>query len=492
MRATVVGAGPNGLAAAIELARAGVEVTVVEAQAESGGALRSGDPFGVGAVVDHGATAMPFAAASPLLSRLPLADHGLRWVHPTAPLAHPLEDGAAVLHRDLARTVEALGRDGRAWRRLHEPLARDLPRLARAVLSPLTSPRDPWMLARLGAAGALPATVLARAALQGEAGRALLAGSAAHSWLPLRSPGTAAFGLLFGAAGHAVGWPFVEGGSARLALALERLLTSLGGRVMTSTPVRDLRELDSSDVVLLDVAPRQAARLLRDRVDARSVRALERFRPAPAAARLDVLLDGPIPWRDPAVGTAGTVHVGGTLAEIADAEARVARGELPERPFVLLAQQDAFDATRRAPGHRVVYAYAHVPHAFGTSVRSRIEAQIERFAPGFRDRIVHAIETSPAQLERWDENLVGGDIVGGSNHGLQLALRPTPSLRPYRTPDPRVWLCSASTPPGGGVHGMNGWWAARAALRSRGVRPAPLPATVRGATVPGTTEGATS
>ncbi|GEK79991.1 phytoene desaturase family protein [Agrococcus baldri] len=479
MRAAIVGSGPNGLAAAIELARAGVEPTVFEAHARPGGALRSAEPFGAGHVVDLGATSMPFAAISPVLSRLPLAEHGLRWSHAPVPLAHPLDDGpVALLHYDIERTAEGLGRDGRAWRALHEPIADRLRELAETVLAPMLPPRgDPLLLARFGARAALPAAALARLAFREPATRALFAGSAAHAWQPLSAPLTSSFGVLLGAAAHAAGWPVVEGGSERLAEALVRLLRSLGGTVVTEAPIDRIGALDSFDMVLLDVAPRAAARILDDRVPAGFRAALRRYRHAPAAAKVDLLLDGEVPWRDPAVADAGVVHLGGGLEEIAAAERAIARGSLPERPFTLLAQQAAHDPTRRADdGRRAVWAYAHVPHGAEVPALELVSAQIERFAPGFRDRIVAAVETGPAQLERENPNLVGGDIVGGSTAGTQLLLRPTRSLIPYRTPDPGVWLCSASTPPGAGVHGMAGHHAARAALRAHGIEPAPLPA----------------
>lgn len=489
MRAAVVGSGPNGLVAAIELARAGVETTVFEAHARPGGALRSAAPFGDGHIVDLGATSMPFAAMSPALAQLPLAAHGLRWVQPETPMAHPLDDGpAAVLHRDLERTSDGLGRDGRAWRRVHEPIARRMGEVASSVLRPLVPPTgplpaDPLLLASFGLRAAAPAVALARGAFRSEPARALFAGSAAHSWRPLSEPLTASFGVLFGAAAHAGGWPFVAGGSERLAEALVAVLRSLGGEVVTDAPIDDVASLDRFDLVLLDVAPRSAARLLVDRAAPAYLSALRRFRHAPAAAKVDLLLDGPVPWRDPAVAEAGIVHLGGSLAEIAAAERAVVRGALPERPFTLLAQQDAHDASRRPAsdrgsreGRRVVWAYAHVPHGCTAPALELVTAQIERFAPGIRDRIVGAIETGPAALERSNPNLVGGDIIGGSIAGTQLLLRPTRSLRPYGTPDPRIWLCSASTPPGGGVHGMSGFHAARAALRAHGI-PVPAPMT---------------
>lgn len=472
MKAAVVGAGPNGLVAAIELARAGLEVTVFEAHERPGGALRSATPFGDDHIVDVGATSMPFAAMSPAMNALPLADHGLEWVHPTAPLAHPLDDRpAALLHHDLDQTADALGRDGRGWRRIHGPIAKKLDQVAAAVLQPMLPPKgNPLVLASLGLRAAPPSAMLTRLALRDEPARALFTGSAAHAWQPLTLPTTSAFGVLLGAAAHAVGWPFVAGGSERLAEALVSVLASLGGKVVTGTRITDLREIDH-DMVLLDVDPGQAARLLGPRVPESYRAALRRFRRAPAAARVDLLLDGDVPWRDPAVGDAGVVHLGGSAREIEAAEQAVVRGRMPERPFVLAAQQARHDASRRGghSGHRAVWAYAHVPNGYDRPVLDQVLDQFERFAPGVRDRVVGTVETSPADLERENPNLVGGDIIGGSSAGLQLLMRPTPSLRPYRTPDARVWLCSASTPPGGGVHGMNGLLAARAALRSRGI-----------------------
>ena len=462
--ASVVGAGPNGLAAAVVLAAAGLEVTVHESADTVGGGLRSGSPLGEGTVTDLGAAVLPFAVASPLLSRLPLERHGLRWVHPELPLAHPLEGRpAAVLHRDLDRTAAELGRDARAWRAVHGPAVRHWEDLVGDVLGPLLRvPRHPLTLASFGLRGGWPASVLARV-FRDEAARALFAGSASHAVLPLSRPRTAAFGVLFGAAAGATGWPVVQGGSQRLADALAGLLVELGGTIRTGAHVEHLDAV-AADVVLLDLTPRQVLRLAGPQLPARYARALGRWRYGVAASKVDFLLDGPVPWSDPRVGGAGTVHVAGTLAEVERAEAEVAAGRHAERPFVLLAQQSAADPTRAPDGRQVVWAYAHVPHGSDRPVADTISAQVERFAPGFRDRVLARVQTPPAALEAWNPNLVGGDIGGGALTGLQQVLRPVASTAPWATPLPGVYLCSSSTPPGGGVHGMCGYYAARLAL----------------------------
>lgn len=463
--ASVVGAGPNGLAAAVVLARAGLQVTVHEAADRVGGALRSGSPLGPGTVTDLGAAVLPFAIASPLLSRLPLERHGLTWVHPQTPLAHPLPDGpAALLHRDLAETAGELGRDARAWRAVHGSAVRRWEQLVDGTLGPLLRvPEHPLTLASFGLRGAWPASALARTAFRDEPARALFAGSAAHGVLPLTRPLTAAFGVLFGAAGHTTGWPVARGGSQALADALASLLEAEGGTVKTGHRITSLAEV-AADVVLLDLTPRQVLALAGDALPPSYARAMRRWRYGSAASKVDFLLDGPVPWRDSRVGGAGTVHVCGTWEQVAQAEAEVHAGRHSERPFVLLAQQSVADPSRVPPGRQVVWAYAHVPHGSDRPVADVIAAQIERFAPGFRDRVLLRHETRPSDLEAWDANLVGGDVGGGALDGVQQVLRPVAKAVPYATPLPGVFLCSSSTPPGGGVHGMCGLHAATAAL----------------------------
>jgi len=464
--AVVVGAGPNGLAAAVVLARAGLEVTVHEANDEVGGGTSSRELFGAGLTSDIGSAVHPFGVASPLFSALPLERHGLRWRHPDIPLAHPLDHGpAATLRRSLPDTAAALGPDARAWRAVHGHAVRRWESLVPGVLGPLTRvPTAPVAMASFGLRGAWPATTLARAAFRTEQARALFAGSAAHAVLPLTRPLTAAFGVLFGAAGHATGWPVAEGGSQAIADALVGLLENDGGSVKTGSTVTDLTQVEPADLVLLDLTPRQVLAVAGKRLPASYARALGRWRYGTATYKVDYLLDGPAPWTDPAVAGAGTVHVGGSMTDIAAAEADVYAGRHPGRPFVLVAQQSLVDPSRVRDGRQLLWAYAHTPHGSDRPIGRRIDAQIERFAPGFRDRILDRVETSPADLERWNANLVGGDIGGGALDGLQQVFRPIARAVPYATPLPGVFLCSSSTPPGGGAHGMCGYHAAQAAL----------------------------
>lgn len=463
----MVGAGPNGLAAAIVLAQAGLQVTVYEAAGSAGGSLRSRSLLSPDSVTDLGAASHPFGVASPLFSSLELERHGLEWINPPLPLAHPLDDRpAALLYRSLERTIEELGRDGGAWDRLHRSATEHWPDVVESVLAPLLRfPRRPLTLASFGARGAWPATALARAAFRGDEARALFGGSAAHSWLPLGRPLTAAFGVLFGAAAHATGWPVARGGSQRIADALVAQLTALGGEVVLNAPVEDVRQLGPADLVLLDITPRQFLKMSGGKLPPRYAGALSRYRYGASAHKVDYLLDGPVPWRDDRVREAGTVHVVGGLDDIARAEREVHAGRVSDRPFVLLGQQSRHDRSRAPEGREVVWAYAHVPSGSDGRDGHLVDRQIERFAPGFRDRILARVETTPRQLERWNANLVEGDINGGSMDGLQQLLRPVARLDPYSTPLPGVYLCSSSTPPGGGAHGMCGYHAARAALR---------------------------
>ena len=448
--ATVVGSGPNGLAAAIVLARAGRRVRVLEGQPTLGGGCRSAELTLPGFVHDICSTVHSFAVASPFLRALPLAGHGFELAHPSAPLAHPLDDGTAVmLERSLAQTAAGLGSDGAAYRKLMEPLVQAPDAFFREVLAPPRHvPRHPLLLARFARAGLRSASALARSRFVGERARALLAGCASHSMLPLEAPVTAAYGLVLAASGHAVGWPVTRGGSQRLADALAAHLRACGGSVETGRPVSSLDQIDSSGPVLLDVTSRQLHALSGGRVP-------DRHRPGPGIFKLDWALDGPIPWRVPEVARAGTVHLGGTLEEIEASE----RGGHAERPFVLLVQPTLFDPSRAPPGGHTAWAYCHVPNGSTHDMTAAIEAQVERFAPGFHDRIAARSVMNTADVERRNPNLIGGDINGGL-HDLRALALPVG----YATPLPGVFLCSSSTPPGGGVHGMCGYWAARAAL----------------------------
>ena len=464
--AIVVGAGPNGLAAAITIAREGRSVLVLEAAETIGGGARTAELTRPGFLHDICSAIHPMVPGSPFLSGLPLERHGLELIHPPAPLAHPFDDGrVALLERSVAATAAGLGAiDGAAYRSLMEPLVADAARLLPQLLAPLSVPRHPLALARFGLEAVRSASALARARFEGEPARGLFAGLAAHSILPLEASATAAFGLVLGIAGHAVGWPLPRGGSQRIVDAMAAHLLELGGEIECGRPVRSLDELPPARAVLCDVSPRGLIEIAGPRLPDRYRRGLERYRHGAGAFKLDFALDGPIPWRAEECARAATVHLGATLGEIAASERAVERGEPPERPYVLLAQQSLFDDTRAPPGKHTAWAYCHVPNGSSFDMTERIEAQIERFAPGFRDLVLERAVTTPAGLEHYNANYVGGDINGGRQDVRQLFTRPLARPVPYRTPVGGLYLCSASTPPGGGVHGMCGWLAAKAAL----------------------------
>jgi phytoene dehydrogenase-like protein len=463
--AVVVGAGPNGLAAAITLARAGRSVLVVEASPTVGGGTRSAELTLPGFVHDVCSTVHPLGVASPFFKTLALRDHGLEWVFPEVEAAHPDDGPAVLLQRSLEATAEGLGADGDAYRRALAPFVEAADRLVPDLLAPLWPlPRHPLLMARFGWKAMASARSAARRLFRGERARGFFAGLGAHSILPLESAFTAGFGYVFSLLGHAAGWPVARGGSQRIADALASCLRSLGRAVETGRRVTSLEELPPARAMLLDLTPRQIVRIAGRRLPARYRRALERYRYGPAAFKLDLALSGPIPWKDPACARAATVHLGGTLDEIAAAERAPHAGQSAQRPFVLLAQQSLFDATRAPAGSHTAWAYCHVPHGSTLDVTDRIEAQIERFAPGFRELILARHVTTPTALERYDENYVGGDIAGGSAAFPQLFLRPGARLVPYATPDPRLFICSSSTPPGAGVHGMCGYHSARVVL----------------------------
>ena len=463
--AVVVGAGPNGLAAAVYLAQAGASMLVLEAADDIGGGTRSGELTLPGFVHDRCSAVHPMAILSPYLRRLALADHGLRWIQPPASVAHPLDDRPAVLlTRSLADTAAGLDGDSRAYRRLIEPFLSDPHGLYGDALAPLGLPRHPLLLLRFGLVGLRSAAGLARR-FAGASARALLAGCAGHAILPFDRLVTGAVALLFLIAGHVEAWPVAAGGSQAIARALAGLLAASGGRIETGAHVRSLADLPVARVYLFDTSPAQLAAIAEPVLPARYVRRLRRYRYGPGVFKLDWALDGPIPWRDPRCLDASTVHVGGRFEELAAAEAAVWRGEHPERPFVMVCQQSQFDATRAPPGKHTGYAYCHVPPGSTRDVTTEIERQIERFAPGFRDRILARHVITPRDLERDNPNYTGGAITGGVADVFQLFTRPVARLDPYTTPNPRLLLCSASTPPGGGVHGMCGYHAARTALR---------------------------
>jgi phytoene dehydrogenase-like protein len=465
--AVVIGSGPNGLAAAITLAQADRSVLVLEAGATIGGGVRSAELTLPGFLHDTCSAIHPLAASSSFFRALPLHKYGLQWIHPPAPLAHPLDDGmVAVLERSVEVTGETLGPDAAAYRKLMIPFVKDWERLAVDMLGPLSiPPHHPLVLARFGLRAVRSARGLAESLFDGERARALFAGMAGHSMLPLERSPTAAFGLVLGIAGHSVGWPIPRGGSQRIADALASYLRSLGGEIMTGWRVESLDELPSSRLILADVTPRQLLGIVGHRLPAGYRRKLQGYRYGPGVFKLDLALDGPIPWKAESCARASTVHVGGTFEEIAAAERAVWQGKHPAKPFVLLAQQSLFDPNRSPQGKHTVWAYCHVPFGSTVDMAQRIEAQIERFAPGFRDRILARSTMSAVDMERYNPNYVGGDINGGIQDLRQLFTRPVPRLVPYSTPVKGLYLCSSSTPPGGGVHGMCGFYAARAALR---------------------------
>lgn len=470
--AVVVGAGPNGLSAAIELARAGLSVLVREANDTVGGAARSMELTLPGFVHDPFSAIYPLAAGSPYLSRLPLADHGLEWVHSPAPLAHPFDDEPpALLERSVEGTLATLGESAGLYRRFVADFDIRWDALAGEILRPLGVPRHPILLARFGVRAILSAAWALRA---GGRAAALLAGSAAHSGLALEKPASAAFALVLHASGHAEGWPLPAGGAGRLTAAMASHLESLGGRIETAARVTHLEELPASRVVLLDLTPRQILSVAGERLPSAYRDRLRRFRYGVGVFKMDWALSAPIPWRDEECRRAATVHLGGDLGEVSDAMRSVAAGGVPERPFVILAQPSLFDPQRAPDGQHTAWAYCHVPNGYTGDMSDRIESQIERFAPRFRDTILARSPLSPARLEQLNGNLVGGDVNGGAPLLDQLFFRPLMAADPYRTPGDGIFICSASTPPGGGVHGMCGFHSARSALRWLGVAPAPL------------------
>jgi phytoene dehydrogenase-like protein len=467
--AVVVGSGPNGLAAAIRLAQKRLSVLVIEANETIGGGARSAELTLPGFTHDVCSAVHPLAAGSPFFRQLPLEKFGLTWVEPDIPLAHPLENGnAAALHHSVAITAEALGGDGRAYERLMGPFVSNWQNLSAELLRPmLHAPRHPFQLARFGWHGLRSASGLANRRFRDAPARALFAGLAAHSFLPMEQAASASFGLMLGMAGHAVGWPFPLGGSQRISDALAACLLSMGGEILTGCRIENLAQLPAARAVLFDLTPRQLLRVAGEKLPAPYRRRLEKFRYGPGIFKVDYALNGPIPWASEVCARAGTVHVCGALEEVAAAERDVIQGRIPERPFVLLAQPSLFDTTRCPAGRHTAWAYCHVPSGSAVDMTGPIESQIERFAPGFRDRILARHTSNCAQLEMKNSNLADGSISGGANDLWQLLARPILSPTPYRISAPGLYLCSSSTPPGGGVHGMCGFYAAEAAIRDR-------------------------
>ena len=462
----MVGAGPNGLAAAITLAQAGRSVVVFEGRETVGGGARSDELTLPGFVHDVCSAIYPLGAGSPFFRTLTLEDHGLEWVHPRVPVAHPFDDGtAAVLDRSVEATAERLGIDAQAYRRLMAPLVADWDKIAAQVLGPFRIPAHPFALARFGLQALRSGLGLAQGTFKGQHARGLFAGLAAHSMMPLeRRP--MAVGLVLGIAGHAVGWPIARGGAGRVTDALASYLRSLGGEIVTDAPIETLDALPSARAVLCDVTPRQFVQMAGSRLPDRYRRKLGRYRYGAGVFKMDWALDGPIPWKAEECAGAGTVHLGGPADQVAEAERAVGMGQHPERPYVLVAQPSMFDDSRAPKGKHTVWAYCHVPNGSTADMTERIERQIERFAPGFRDRVLARHAMVPADLERYNPNYIGGDINGGVQDFRQLFTRPVARIVPYSTPTEGLYICSSSTPPGGGVHGMCGYHAARAALRS--------------------------
>jgi len=460
----VIGSGPNGLAAAIVAAQRGRSVVLYEANATIGGGLRSGELTLPGFMHDVCSSVHPMGGASPFFKSLPLGKHGLEWITPAAAAAHPLDGGEAVmLWNDLERTADELGNDRAAYRRKIGSLVRDWPNIEGDILSPLGFPSHPISYARFGLPALFPAQGFANFAFSTARARALFAGCAAHSVIPLTSVGTAAFGLVFFAVAHASGWPVARGGSQWIANALAAHFKSLGGEIVTGSAITGSEQLQSAGLLFFDTSPAAMVRIMGDRFPHSYAQKLNRFPHGPGVFKIDWALNAPIPWKARNCLEASTVHVGGTLEEIVASEAAPWRGECAERPFVLVTQPSLFDPSRAPAGRHTAWGYCHVPNGSTVDMQSRIEAQIERFAPGFRDTIIARAVHTPATLEAANTNLIGGDIGGGSNDLMHLLFRPT--WRTYSTPVAGVHLCSSSTPPGGGVHGMCGYHAATRALR---------------------------
>ena len=471
--AVVVGSGPNGLAAAVTLARAGHSVVVYEAKETIGGGTRSAELTLPGFTHDVCSAIHALGVSSAFFSELPLADHGLEWIHPEIPLAHPFDDGtAAALHRSVSETARTLsepgstlGEDGRRYQAFMEPLVNDWKKILADFMGPMRIPHHPISATRFGLRALRPAASLARGVFKGQKAQAFIAGLAGHAILPLEATASAASVLILGTVGHSTGWPLVKGGSQQIANALASYLQSLGGEIVTGTLITSLSQLPESKAVLLDTTPRQMSEIAGDQLPAGYLKRLSRYRYGPGVFKVDWALDGPIPWEAEACSKAGTVHVGGTLEEIAASEREVWAGKHPERPYVLVTQQSLFDDSRAPEGKHTCWAYCHVPNGSTENMRDIIADQIERFAPGFRDLILAEHCRNTVQMESYNPNYIGGDIIGGVQDLRQQFTRPLPQLNPYATPLKGLYLCSSSTPPGGGVHGMCGYHAAKAVLR---------------------------
>jgi phytoene dehydrogenase-like protein len=464
--AVVVGAGPNGLAAAIHLARNGVDVQVLEAADAVGGGARSGELTAPGVIHDYCSAFHPMVVGSPFWKQFDLQRYGLTWKWPEIDCAHPLDDGTAgVLYQSIEQTAAGLGSDGGRWQSALDDLVRGFDSLAHDLLRPVINiPRHPLRLARFGPRAVLPATVMARW-FRTERARALFGGAAAHVYTRLDRPLTASLGLMILASGHRYGWPVAEGGSGAITTALAAALRADGGAIATGVTVTSRADIPDTDIVMLDLSPAGACKIYGDVMPARIRRSYQRYREGSAAFKVDFAIEGQVPWTNPDCGRAGTVHLGGTFADIADVERQRALGQMPERPFMLVGQQYLADPSRSAGAINPIWAYAHVPFGYTGDATAAIVDQIERFAPGFRERVTATVSRSTAELQAYNANYIGGDIIGGANDGLQVLFRPRLAIDPYFTGVPGVYLCSQSTPPGAGAHGLCGYHAAESALR---------------------------
>ncbi|MGI8426691.1 MAG: phytoene desaturase family protein [Actinomycetota bacterium] len=464
--AIVVGSGPNGMAAAITLARAGRSVTVYEAAPTIGGGCRSAELTLPGFIHDVCSAVHPLAAASPFFLNTPLKEHGLELIQPDIPLAHPQDDGSAnALYRGVEETAGGLEQDEAAYRRLMNPLVASSSELIEDIMAPLGLPGHPFKMAAFGLKAARSASALGRSVFEGARARALFAGLAAHSMLPLDLSPSGGFGLMLGLLGHSAGWPVAKSGSQKIADSMGACLKSLGGEIVTGQAVQDIEELPRARAYLFDVGPRQLARIAGARFPAQYLRRLARYRYGPGVFKVDWALNEPVPWMAEKCRGAGTLHLGGAMEEIEIAEKQVSRGVVPPKPFVLFSQPSIFDDSRSPKGKHTAWGYCHVPHGSGVDMTERIEDQVERFAPGFRDCILAKATMNSGQMEKYNGNYIGGDINGGVQDLRQLFTRPVARFPVYSTPDSSIYICSSSSPPGGGVHGMCGYHAARSALR---------------------------
>lgn len=464
--AVVVGSGPNGLAAAITLAQAGLSVALFEAKKTIGGGMRSAELTLPGFIHDVCSAIHPLGIASPFFRTLPLAQHGLKWIQPTLPLAHPLDDGSTIyLDRSIDRTCKYLGQDGVAYQQLMNPLVSRWNELAADILAPLHFPQHPILMGSFGLLGLRSAKHVMMKRFKEKRAQALFAGLAAHANLPLDSSLTSAFGLILGCLGHLVGWPIARGGSQAIANALASIFRSLGGEIILDYPVEDLADLPSSRITLLDVTPNQLMKIVKNQFSSKYLQRLGQYRYGPGVFKVDWALNHPIPWKAKECLVAGTVHLGGTMEEIILSEKEVWQGKHPKNPFIILAQQSLFDDTRAPENKHTAWAYCHVPNGSTYDMLQRIEYQIEKFAPGFMDCILAKRTSPPLQLEQYNPNYIGGEINGGVQDLYQFFKRPVSWIHPYSTPIKGLYLCSSSTPPGGGVHGMCGYHAACVALK---------------------------